>query len=58
MSIGDIAGFAAPPSTELCSVHPGRLNESPYSKAQKNDYRDAEAVQHPTMKFVATKTAD
>jgi transposase len=34
----------------------------PYSKAQKNDFRDAEAiteaVQRPTMKFVATKTAD
>src|SRR5499425_3294861 len=33
-----------------------------YSKGQKNDYRDAEAiaeaVQRPTMKFVATKTAD
>ena len=34
----------------------------PYSKRQKNDFRDAEAiaeaVQRPTMKFVATKTAD
>src|SRR3974390_1070913 len=34
----------------------------PYSKGKKNDYRDAEAiaeaVQRPTMKFVATKTAD
>ena len=34
----------------------------PYSRGQKNDYRDAEAiaeaVQRPTMKFVATKTAD
>ena len=33
----------------------------PYSKGQKNDFRDAEAiaeaVQRPTMKFVATKTA-
>jgi transposase len=32
------------------------------SKGQKNDFRDAEAiaeaVQRPTMKFVATKTAD
>ena len=32
------------------------------SKGEKNDYRDAEAiaeaVQRPTMKFVATKTAD
>ena len=34
----------------------------PYSKGQKNDFRDAEAiaeaVQRPTMKFVATNTAD
>jgi transposase len=34
----------------------------PYSKGQKNDFRDAEAiaeaVQRPTMKFVAVKTAD
>src|SRR3954447_540734 len=34
----------------------------PYSKGQKNDFQDAEAiaeaVQRPTMKFVATKTAD
>ena len=34
----------------------------PYSKGEKNDYRDAEAiaeaVQRPTMKFIATKTAD
>src|SRR6266576_1753380 len=34
----------------------------PYSKGQKNDFRDAEAiaeaVKRPTMKFVATKTAD
>jgi len=34
----------------------------PYSKGQKNDFRDAEAiaeaVQRPTMKWVATKTAD
>jgi transposase len=33
-----------------------------YSKGQKNDFRDAEAiaeaVQRPTMKYVATKTAD
>jgi transposase len=36
--------------------------ERPYSKGQKNDFRDAEAiaeaVQRPTMKFVAMKTAD
>src|SRR6202158_2086572 len=34
----------------------------PYSKGQKNDFRDAEAIaeaaQRPTMKFVATKTAE
>src|SRR5438477_12810589 len=34
----------------------------PYCKGDQNDYRDAEAiaeaVQRPTMKFVATKTAD
>src|SRR6202158_1908618 len=34
----------------------------PYSKGQNNDFRDAEAfaeaVQRPTMKFVATKTVD
>jgi transposase len=34
----------------------------PYSKGQKNDFRDAEAiaeaVQRPTMKFAANKTAD
>src|SRR5260370_22255086 len=34
----------------------------PYSKGQKNHFRDAEAIaeaaQRPTMKFVATKTAD
>jgi transposase len=40
---------------------PGRYVR-PYSKGQKNDFRDAEAiaeaVQRPTMKFVATKTTD
>src|SRR3989449_1634840 len=34
----------------------------PYSKGQKNDFRDAEAIAEavlrPTMKFVTTKTAD
>src|SRR4029078_11581659 len=34
----------------------------PYSKGQKNDCRDAEAIaeafQRPTMKFVATKTVE
>jgi transposase len=41
--------------------HDARLMR-PYSKGQKNDFRDAEAiaeaVQWPTMKFVAIKTAD
>jgi transposase len=44
----------------------GRLmpakNVRPYSKGQKNEFRDAEAIaeaaQRPTMKFVAMKTAD
>ena len=40
----------------------GEVRVRPYSKGQKNDFRDAEAiaeaVQRPTMKFVATKTAD
>src|SRR6266403_1955686 len=35
---------------------------APYSKGQKNDFNDAEAiaeaVQRPTMKFVSTKTAE
>ena len=34
----------------------------PYAKGQKNDFNDAEAiaeaVQRPTMKFVAAKTAE
>jgi transposase len=34
----------------------------PYSKGQKNDFRDAEAIaeaaQRPTMRFVATKTTE
>jgi transposase len=45
--------------------HDARLTAKyvrPYSKGQKNDFRDAEAiaeaVQRPTMKFVATKTAE
>src|SRR5260370_42484894 len=36
--------------------------DRPYSKGQKNGFNDAEAiaeaVQRPTMKFVATKTAE
>jgi transposase len=39
-----------------CSDH-GRLMPAkyvrPYSKGQKNDFRDTEAVRRPTMKFVA-----
>ena len=50
---------------QLCG-HDARLMPAkyvrPYSKGQKNDFRDAEAiaeaVQRPTMKFVAIKTAD
>jgi transposase len=46
-------------------VHDARLMSAkdvrPYSKGQKNDFRDAEAITEavwrPTMKFVATKTA-
>jgi transposase len=54
-------------SRKLCGFgHDARLMPAkyvrPYSKGQKNDFRDAEAiaeaVQRPTMKFVATKTAD
>ena len=41
---------------------PARIASRPYSKGQKNDFRNAEAIaeaaQRPTMKFVATKTAD
>jgi hypothetical protein len=47
-------------------VHDARLMPAkyvrPYSRGQKNDFRDAEAiaeaVQRRTMKFVATKTAE
>ena len=54
-------------SRKLASLgHDARLMPAkyvrPYSKGQKNDFRDAEAiaeaVQRPTMKFVATKTAE
>ena len=42
-----------------CRVDAGQICP-PYSKGQKNDFNDAEAiaeaVQRPTMKFVATKT--
>jgi Transposase len=54
-------------SSQLKSLgHDARLMPAkyvrPYSKGQKNDFRDAEAiaeaVQRPTMRFVATKTVD
>ena len=50
-------------SRKLTSLgHDARLMPAkyvrPYSKGQKNDFRDAEAVQRPTMKFVAIKTAE
>src|ERR1700745_2382270 len=54
-------------SRKLASLgHDARLMPAkyvrPYSKGQKNDLNDAEAiaeaVQRPTMKFVATKTAE
>jgi transposase len=54
-------------SSKLASLgHDARLMPAkyvrPYSKGQKNDFNDAEAiaeaVQRPTMKFVATKTAE
>ena len=52
--------------TQQAFGHDARLMPAkyvrPYSKGQKNDFRDAEAiaeaVQRPTMKFVTTKTAD
>ena len=54
-------------SRKLASLgHDARLMPAkyvrPYSKGQKNDFNDAEAiaeaVQRPTMKFVATKSAE
>ena len=43
------------------NLTPRLLDVRPYSKEQKNDFRDAEAiaeaVQRPTMRFVATKSA-
>ncbi|MET3973201.1 transposase [Bradyrhizobium sp. S3.9.1] len=54
-------------SRKLASLgHDARLMPAkyvrPYSKGPKNDFNDAEAiaeaVQRPTMKFVATKTAE
>ena len=44
------------------NLTPRLLDVRPYSKEQKNDFRDAEAiaeaVQRPTMRFVATKTVE
>src|SRR5262245_65201424 len=54
-------------SRKLTSLgHDARLMPAkyvrPYSRGQKNDFRDAEAIaeamQRPTMKFVATNTAE
>ena len=50
-------------SRKLSSLgHDARLMPAkyvrPYCKGQKNDFNDAEAVQRPTMKFVATKTVE
>jgi hypothetical protein len=45
--------------TTAVASAPGNTYVRPYLKGQKNDFRDAEAiaeaVQRPTMKFVATK---
>src|ERR1700682_5743632 len=50
-----------PIAVSRCQVDAGQICP-PYSKGQKNDFNDAEAiaeaVQRPTMKFVATKTAE
>ena len=56
-------GRSGPPVSSERSVRMPRLMPAkcvrPYSKGQQNDFRDAEAiaeaVQRPTMKFVATK---
>src|SRR6516162_9494734 len=40
-----------------CPADAGEIRAALF-QSEKNDYRDAEAVQRPTMKFVATKTAD
>jgi transposase len=48
-------------SRSRCPADAGEIR-SPYSKGQKNDFRDgeaiAEAVQRPAMRFVATKTVE
>jgi len=49
------ARFASMPP---CLVGAHHLSRRLKAKGQKNDFRDAVAVQRPTMKFVATKTAD
>jgi transposase len=44
------------------TAHAREVRATVFEKGQKNDFRDAEAiaeaVQRPTMKFVATKTVD
>ena len=63
---GSLRRCASSQSQAQGAGHDARLMPAkyvrPYSKGQKNDFRDAEAiaeaVQRPTMKFVATKTAD
>src|SRR5947199_4325801 len=64
--IASCAGAAAISRKLKGLAHDARLMprkyERPYSKGQTNDSRDAEAiaeaVQRPTMRFVATKTAE
>jgi transposase len=57
-------GSAEPPASAATHAHanPRSISIAPIRKGQKNDFRDAEAiaeaVQRPTMKFVATQTAD
>ena len=63
---GMVRPCPAPPAIEAGKGRQTRSTQcpeqQPYSKGQKNDFRDAEAiaeaVQRPTMKFVTTKTAD
>ena len=53
-----LGGYALGPDARLMPARYVR----PYSKSQKNHFRDveaiAEAAQRPTMKFVTTKAAD
>ena len=52
--VGASSQSQAPEARHDARLMPARYVR-PYSKGQKNDF---EAVQRPTMKFVATKTAD